>query len=361
MVTTKKQYVEEDLNDDNTTINVFVPPPSSGRRRKRAEVESSDVEEAEALTPSPKKRKVLPVRFKDGDEGLILNSRPVVEVPSRRMSPEEEKLHAEAPASSSKKAHRRFDSEDDTEDFYSTARERAAEDDVEKQEAIEEEDEDEDSDDDAPEAIGMQEAAQTVKSKEQDAAKAVKEWVPTNSCLYTLYWLCRRQKDAARQKRKDKEAILKKQSEDAKERKSTKKPTAVIDVDSEEDEDDALSEVDPAENQVALKAITNGHAIPDLLPLELLEDDDENAEDMAMEYPIQRVSKKHKFRDISEKKIKDRKVGGTTYRVTKSQSTHLAPKAAHNARSVKESWMQGRSGTKLGPNRKVVSKGFFKK
>jgi U3 small nucleolar RNA-associated protein 16 len=152
---------EEDLNDDNT-INVFVPTPNS-KRRKRAEPESSDSDEAKVITPSPKKRKFLPVRIKEGDDELLSNSRPVVEVLARKMIPEADMTSVKAQPSS-KKTHRRFDSEEHTEEFFSTAREQAVVN-----------DEEEDSDDDAPEAIGMQEAAETIKSREQDTAKAVKE------------------------------------------------------------------------------------------------------------------------------------------------------------------------------------------
>lgn len=107
--------------------------------------------------------------------------------------------------------------------------------------------------------------------------------------------------------------------------------------------------------------IPNSRSLPDLLPLEFLEDDYPE-EVLAIEEAPKKVAKnKKKFRDVSEKPPRDRRVGETTYRVTKAQSPNLAPKADFNARSVKESWLQGRSGKKVDPNRRPISKGFFKK
>lgn len=174
MVTANKKVAplnDEDLNDDNT-INVYVPTMSSSKRRKRSEVDASNSEVTKVATPSSKKRKVLPVRAKEEDEALLSNVRPVVEVPSRKITPKTEPAD-EGAQQSSRKVHHRFDSEDPVEDFFSTAREHAVKRDEEKEES--EETDDEDSEDDAPEAIGMQEAAKTTKSREQDALKAIKE------------------------------------------------------------------------------------------------------------------------------------------------------------------------------------------
>lgn len=160
--------LEEEGLDDNNSINVYVPTPKSSKRRKRTEAEDSDMDDEEqVVTPSPKKRKVLPVRAKDGEEERP-STRPVVEIPVMSTSPK-----TQTPVSAKKK-HRRFDSEEPAEEFFSTAPEKSTQDDEENQGAADDR-EIEDSEDDAPETIGMQEAAETIKSKEKDAAKAVKE------------------------------------------------------------------------------------------------------------------------------------------------------------------------------------------
>jgi hypothetical protein len=69
--------------------------------------------------------------------------------------------------------HRRFGSEEVEDEFFSTAREVAAADENATDDRIIEDSQD--SDDEAPDAVGIQEAAMSVKSKDRDAAKAVKE------------------------------------------------------------------------------------------------------------------------------------------------------------------------------------------
>jgi hypothetical protein len=97
------------------------------------------------------------------------------------------------------------------------------------------------------------------------------------------------------------------------------------------------------------------------LPAEYLED--EPAEDHgSLSLPKQTMShksKKTKFIDPTPKKPKDRRKGSTIYRVAEAHGDGLlAPKAASNARSVKEAWLSGQRGAAA--NRKVVNGGFFK-
>jgi hypothetical protein len=102
--------------------------------------------------------------------------------------------------------------------------------------------------------------------------------------------------------------------------------------------------------------------LPDFLPAEYLEET--RPKDLALpEVGLGKRSKpnKTKFRDIIEKAPKDKHIGSTTYRVTKVRSINLAPKSAYQARLIKESWLQGRSGNALYATRKSVSKGGFRK
>lgn len=100
--------------------------------------------------------------------------------------------------------------------------------------------------------------------------------------------------------------------------------------------------------------------LPDLLPAEFLQDESIISTTELEDSKEQIKPKKTKFVDeVVEKTIKDRRIGNTTYRVTKSRSVHLAPKSSAHSRSMKESWLQGRSGTKGNPQRKPFSSGFF--
>jgi U3 small nucleolar RNA-associated protein 16 len=100
--------------------------------------------------------------------------------------------------------------------------------------------------------------------------------------------------------------------------------------------------------------------LPDMLPAEYLEDTEPQDVLPFDQFPTKKA-KKTKFHLTAEKEPKDRRVGSTTYRVTKASSTILAPKSSSQARNTKESWLQGRSGKKGGTNRTPFTKGFFKK
>lgn len=181
---------------------------SSGKKRRlRSSIGTEDTEEAEVATPTAaKKRKTLPLREKTATP-MVKSSIPVVEIPARRVTPEKENVlgmptkpieieddveesseedgsegedlgeEEEEKVEELQKAevdtttkHKRFDSEEAEPEVLSTAQEvpsTAGE--------VADSEEDSDSEDDAPEAIGIQEAAKEVKSKERDTAKAVKE------------------------------------------------------------------------------------------------------------------------------------------------------------------------------------------
>lgn len=109
-------------------------------------------------------------------------------------------------------------------------------------------------------------------------------------------------------------------------------------------------------------AIPGQVPLPDLLPAEFLEDDDVDSPEpgrLHSSLPTRSV-KPDKLRRLLEKKPKDKRVGSTTFRVAESRNPLLPPKASNQARSLKESWLQGRAGTKIKPNRKPFSQGFIK-
>ncbi len=101
--------------------------------------------------------------------------------------------------------------------------------------------------------------------------------------------------------------------------------------------------------------------LPEFLPEEYLEDDpieDHDSLQSTKKSTVQK-SKKIKFIDPAPKQPKDRRKGSTIYRVAESRGDGLlTPKAASNARSVKEAWLNGQRGA--GRSMKVVKGGFFK-
>lgn len=106
-----------------------------------------------------------------------------------------------------------------------------------------------------------------------------------------------------------------------------------------------------------------GHLpLPDLLPAEFLEDDDEDTSEPGHSHSSlpRKVVKANKLRHLLEKRPKDKRVGSTTFRVAESKNSHLPPKASSQARQLKESWLQGRAGAKTKPNRKPFNQGFIK-
>ena len=163
MVTTRQQE-SKSLSKETNTKEETVPTPTSKRKSEkitRDKLAASD-------SPSGKKRKALPVRAKD-ETPITPNTRVVVEIPTKRLSPEPEAETADpGKQSGSAKKHKKFGSEEPEEALSSTAPEQ-------HEPAVEEiEDSEESSDDDAPEEVGAQDAARDAKSKTQNAEEAVK-------------------------------------------------------------------------------------------------------------------------------------------------------------------------------------------
>ncbi|KAI9048004.1 hypothetical protein LZ554_007802 [Drepanopeziza brunnea f. sp. 'monogermtubi'] len=359
MVTSRSQTrkVEKVLTDDNT-INVHV---SSSSKKRSQRAPAGDVNMEDEGTPSAKKRKILPVREKV--KPAVAMSRLVVEIPARKATPKLEgnagtpakpieieddseddsadeveiagKNVGKEPAKEevkidAQKTHKRFDSEEPEPEpeLFSTAREILEE--------IADSEKEEDSEDDAPEAIGIQQAAEEVKSKERSTAKAVKEQI-----------------SATRKKRKERDEILKKQSETGKKRKLETAHKPVPRSDSEIPDQEQPMEPRPAFDQPRL---TSRSALPEFLPAEYLEDSEPQDLMISTEKADRPKPKKTKF--LEAKAPKDKRVGRTTYRVAKSGEMSLAPKANFQAKSVKEKWLQGRSGRKAEPSRRPFGKSF---
>ena len=133
------------------------------------------------------------------------------------------------------------------------------------------------------------------------------------------------------------------------------------DLNLDDDRNDVVAK-EAAIRKDAFKALplSSKGALPDLLPAEYLEDAEPQDLLPFDQFPIKKA-KKTKFHLAAEKEPKDRRVGSTTYRVTKASSANLPPKSSLQARNMKDSWLQGRSGKTIGTNRTSFTKGFFKK
>jgi U3 small nucleolar RNA-associated protein 16 len=167
------------------------------------------------------------------------------------------------------------------------------------------------------------------------------------------------QQEATRKKRKDRDIALKTKADKARKRKRNAQIEPISSI--EEAVAQAELETSLPEENASLISKVDIHNLPNLLPAEYLEDDDKSRDLNSVVEPTKKRAKKTKFTDPSNKHPKDRRIGATTYRVTKTTSMEMAPKSAFHARRTKESWLQGRFGKNEEVNRKPFSKGFLKK
>ncbi|PBP26701.1 sporulation protein [Diplocarpon rosae] len=370
----RKASIAQDLNNVNNTIKIQVSS-SSKKRSKPAK------EEAEETTPSAKKRKSLPVRKKDAGAPVLVKTRPVVEITARNITPQPHALSGSATKPIEIEDDEENEVEEDGEDVgdevVQKRQEETAQEPVDKvvakvdntmkhkrfdsaesapkpeflptpkelpEDAPNTEDDSQDSggsEDDAPEAIGMQEAAEEIKSKELSTAKAVKEKIFAN-----------------RKKRKERDEVLKKQSETAKKRKRENvfcPQPRVISPDDEQEEES----IEPHLTFNDTRSLLTGRAaLPNFLPAEYLDETDSQAVMITTEKLERPKPKKTKFLDATSKQPKDCRIGTTTYRVAKPGRTNLAPKSSFQARSIKESWLRGRSGKKVEATRRPFREAF---
>ena len=208
--------------------------------------------------------------------------------------------------------------------------------------------EDESSDDDAPEEVGGKAAQEKAQASLIAAQKAAD------------------QKQAAEdKKRKEKEEKLKAQASAAKKRKLEEEKAAneaeAAEGSASEDEDESMTlqeessptlEIRKEATRETKKIKFDRHNLPDLLPEDLLEDED------AMDVDSEEEERPKKARKIKfaqeEKRIKDVTLGHTTFRVQKNSKAGLAPKANKRAKMLKEALL----GKRKGQIRKAPT-GFF--
>ena len=197
----------------------------------------------------------------------------------------------------------------------------------------------------------------------------------------TLTYSCR-QETANRKKRKEHDTFLKQQAELASKKRKREEealedgpnllssgymPAETLRSDNHasatDHTDDMIGERPSATQATATQIPLDLHKLPELLPLEYLEDGDEAVPGSSDVVELPKTSskkKKMKLLKLAEKEPKDRCRGKTIYRVLKSaHNSLLAPKASGLARSSKEAWLAGRSGNKTSAQRKAFKSGFF--
>ncbi|TGO82473.1 hypothetical protein BPOR_0823g00010 [Botrytis porri] len=378
------------VNGDGDSIIIYegTPVPKRrGRPRKSLPLEDDEV----SATPRPTRNsKKLSAQASEEEATSIQSPQVMEEIPnSAEESEDAQVIEADEEVIKTSKAngdvstlskitttvttpvakkHKRFDSAEPEPEPEPVTEEKS-----ERIEA-EQEEEEESSDDDAPQEVTTNEAAKSVKEKEREAIKAIEE-----------------QEAASKKKRQEKAANLKRQAEiSSKKRKldvasgqdemlppaqkskveiASTTEKADIDMDEESNTlegegtaDGRLDSEDDIEEINRTFAIPGQVPLPDLLPAEFLEDDDGDSPEpgrLHSSLPTRSV-KPDKLRRLLEKKPKDKRVGSTTFRVAENRNPLLPPKASNQARLLKESWLQGRAGTKIKPNRKPFSQGFIK-
>ena len=163
---------------------------------------------------------------------------------------------------------------------------------------------------------------------------------------------------AIREKRKERDATLRKQAEIANTKRkrreeavenqlSRPKKAKIVGSDAEMD----IDEDGVVPNPPKLK-FSRASELPEFLPAEFLKDDDDSETNVTNSTIQPKLPHKTKHIILDEKKPKDRRKGSTIYRVSDTTDMRLAPKASSHARSEKARKMHG-------GNRKPFSKSFF--
>ncbi|KAK3990221.1 hypothetical protein QBC44DRAFT_325905 [Cladorrhinum sp. PSN332] len=178
------------------------------------------------------------------------------------------------------------------------------------------EEDEEDSDDEAPEAVSTRAAEVETKAKASKAAQAAAKAAEKEAA-------------ALKRKRQERDAIFKQQ---AKERKQA--------------DEEARAKGEDAEEAASESAEKRKREVPQLLPLELLESDDED--EMDLDTPESAGLNKRRKLDGSEQRLlreprapRDRQVGSTVYRVVaKAGDGKQAPKAKKQSVNLKALLLQ---------------------
>lgn len=285
------------------------PRTRTPKRKPRVTSGSGSIEDGDYKSSASKKRKIERVEVtKEEPEARTTSTRLVVEIPAMAPIPASDLSGSDAPVVEEQGA---------LEDPESGKDERTTQ--VESGDVS-------DEDDDAPEEEGTRRGEQDVIPEELEHEEEVEEVVEEDE-----------------------------EDEDQEEDQEDEE---------EEEEEDKEDEEDEEGEEEHLQSTDRGfrHSkpgeLPGLLPIELLQDDDETSTAPGS-HEAQPQAKRIKFTDLVEKAPKDRRIGSTMYRINKPRNVQLAPTAHSQSRNIKEAWMQGQKGKNRRKIRKPFSKGFL--
>lgn len=233
--------------------------------------------------------------------------------------------------------HRRFGSEESETQTFATPMEHIPTTIQSSQQDVAE------SDDDAPEAVTIHQSEQTDKSKIEDSARSI-----------AAKMLASKMKNRQRQKKR---RIQLNRHETMNSNLTYDSTGSTSDEEKEKGEISAnLEEFSQDSSKISLDSKSR---LPDLLPLDYLEDIEPfEVSNPSPKLPARKIGNKIKFSDLVENKVKDKRMGSTTFRVVKASNRSLAPKAELNARRTKELWLQGRGSQRQETRRISFSRKF---
>ncbi|TQS38101.1 hypothetical protein Golomagni_01400 [Golovinomyces magnicellulatus] len=349
--------------------------PKSSRKasynKKRLRSDPQDGKEMVTLSSS-KKQKNLPLREKHIDNVQTPKSRLAVEImvkssqsgTERFVTPMKDFGHCERNGSTIKRFsrtsaakkdflndisienkktpdsrahHRRFGSEESETQTFATPMEQIPTIiQPSQQEVIE-------SDDDAPEAVTIHQSEPIDELKIDDSARSI-----------AAKKLASKMKNRQRQKKR---RIQLNRQETTNSNPTYDSADSIVDEETTQEKNSTnLKEFPQNSSKISLDS---KNRLPDLLPLDYLEDVEPlEVSNPSHELHARKMGNKIKFSDLVEKKVKDKRVGSTTFRVVKASNRSLAPKAVLNARRTKELWLQGRSGQRQESRRISFSRKF---
>ncbi|KHJ30972.1 putative sporulation protein [Erysiphe necator] len=367
--------------DDIVSEARVQPSNSLEIHKKRSRVNS--LEENKPLVGlSSKKQKILPLREKNSDILVTPKSRMIKNLQKKKKIESEaldlpNSIGSDSNNNEGSQAHhsiiRTPVNQDGTEShdatpFYTARHYRfGSEDDLEKQLQssalantssiyINSHESDDESEDDSPEIIMAQESKLVAELKIKDINKAL---VARNSKT--------QKKKKLKQKLKKKKLNYDKVENELKITSDSNTTDKTVKMkEGEKDLTDFIpnnstNSIQSSMDKPRLNLLKNSNnSLPDLLPMEYLEDNDETLQATNIRSKSKPPTKLGKKILFNEKQVKDRRVGNTTYRVLKSNSQSLAPRASYDARRIKEMWLQGRNGRIQELNKHSFSKSSYR-
>ncbi|KAL9025159.1 MAG: hypothetical protein Q9196_005972 [Gyalolechia fulgens] len=204
------------------------------------------------------------------------------------------------------------------------------------------------SDDEAPEVVAQSKGLEKVRSAAAGTAKAIEA-----------------QRAGEKQKRKERNELLERQAKATKKEAEERKSKNIRPRMSTDDEKTDHSGPSPADPPAGFEW-SSKDSLPQFLPDEILAAEPmlrlptPSPESLVVQAPF---NKKQKFLEEKSRQPKDVRRGNTRIRVLEERQATLAPKVSKSSRTIRESWLAGRSGAKgrVVMERRKMGGGFVRK